>query len=92
MATQWGWVCHLCETEYRFSATRRCLVDGHVFCLNAHGGGRGCRDFFAGKGISLGKAPDITDCWKQCEYPLQCKEKYTGVLWRPKPQPSIGAG
>lgn len=82
MDAQWGWVCHLCNARYRFSATRRCLYDGHVFCLNAVASGQACRDIFAARGITLGKALNTSDCWRRCEYPLQCKEKHTGLLWK----------
>lgn len=26
------WRCHKCHNTYRLAVTRRCLVDGHVFC------------------------------------------------------------
>lgn len=28
----WHWRCHRCRTRYRLGVTRRCLIDGHIFC------------------------------------------------------------
>jgi hypothetical protein len=28
----WMWQCHLCRTRYPLGATRRCLLDGHLYC------------------------------------------------------------
>lgn len=28
----WIWECHLCQSRYPLSATRRCLHDGHFYC------------------------------------------------------------
>ena len=81
MDTHWGWVCHLCNAEYRFSVTSRCLNDGHVFCLNSSPSGQACRDIFGARGIRLGQKLNISDCWKDCAYPFQCKERKRGVFW-----------
>ena len=32
MPLQWKWHCHLCGNVYKLGVTRRCLIDGHMFC------------------------------------------------------------
>lgn len=28
----WIWQCHVCKSRYPLSVTRRCLIDGHLYC------------------------------------------------------------
>ncbi|KAI8404440.1 hypothetical protein FOFC_15935 [Fusarium oxysporum] len=81
---RWQWICHKCNTAYRFGVTNRCLSDGHRFCLNNKVSGSACQDLIDIRYLSIGPPLQPTHCWNECRYPLHCKEQRKGKkLWVP---------
>jgi len=73
----WRWRCHLCYRIYYFSATSRCLYDGHRFRLR--GQCRSCCEhFFDWDGWSQlrdgedSEKNELRNCWSHCKYPRHC--------------------
>jgi hypothetical protein len=79
----WTWECHICLQTYPLAVTRRCLLDGHRFCLNQHlKGGPTCLENSFGNT----REPYVGDimgrnCWEYCQYPLQCKVGHDVDVW-----------
>lgn len=74
----WRWRCHLCYRIYHFSATSRCLYDGHRFRLR--GRCRSCcEQLFDWDGwsrardkVENGEKKQLRNCWSDCNYPCHC--------------------